>query len=55
MISNAFARDPPRKGPLSMEQDQPVYFDYAATTPVRPEAMDAMVRALGSFGNPSSR
>ena len=38
-----------------MEQDQPVYFDYAATTPVRPEAMDAMVRALGSFGNPSSR
>lgn len=35
--------------------DNLVYFDYAATTPVRPEAMDAMVDALGQFGNPSSR
>lgn len=32
-----------------------VYFDYAATTPVRPEALAAMVEALGHFGNPSSR
>jgi cysteine desulfurase len=31
------------------------YFDYAATTPVRPEAVSAMVDALGHFGNPSSR
>ena len=34
---------------------QPVYFDYAATTPVRPEARDALLRALDGFGNPSSR
>ena len=31
------------------------YFDYAATTPVRPEAAQAMVEAMGQFGNPSSR
>ena len=31
------------------------YFDYAATTPVRPEAVSAMVEELNSFGNPSSR
>ncbi len=35
--------------------DEPVYFDYAATTPVRPEAAAAMTDALGQFGNPSSR
>ena len=38
-----------------MEQDQLVYFDYAATTPVRPEAVAAMTEALARFGNPSSR
>ena len=38
-----------------MEQNRLVYFDYAATTPVRPEAMDAMAEALKRFGNPSSR
>ncbi len=34
----------------------PVYFDHAATTPVRPEVLDAMLPYLGSeaFGNPSS-
>jgi len=32
-----------------------VYFDYAATTPVCPEAVAAMVEELGQFGNPSSR
>ena len=37
------------------QRDRPVYFDYAATTPVRPEAADAMTGALGAFGNPSSR
>lgn len=38
-----------------MEQGRPIYFDYAATTPVRPEAVDAMGSALRHFGNPSSR
>ena len=37
-----------------MEQDI-IYFDYAATTPVRPEAIAAMTEALTEFGNPSSR
>jgi cysteine desulfurase len=33
-----------------------VYFDYAATTPVRPEVLEAMLPYLGqaAFGNPSS-
>jgi cysteine desulfurase len=35
---------------------EPIYLDHAATTPVRPEARDAMLPYLGSeaFGNPSS-
>ena len=35
---------------------RPVYLDNAATTPVRPEVLDAMLPYLGSeaFGNPSS-
>jgi cysteine desulfurase len=34
---------------------QPVYLDYNATTPVAPEALDAMLPWLrGEFGNPSS-
>lgn len=34
---------------------EPLYFDHAATTPVRPEVVDAMVPFLGPrFGNPSS-
>ncbi|MBM4187623.1 MAG: cysteine desulfurase [Gemmatimonadetes bacterium] len=34
----------------------PVYLDHAATTPVRPEVLDAMLPYLGlsAFGNPSS-
>jgi cysteine desulfurase len=34
----------------------PIYLDHAATTPVRPEALEAMLPFLGSaaFGNPSS-
>jgi cysteine desulfurase len=32
----------------------PVYLDYNATTPVRPEAIEAITRALGQVGNPSS-
>ena len=31
------------------------YFDYAATTPVRPEVITAVTEALTRFGNPSSR
>ncbi|MDE6591243.1 MAG: aminotransferase class V-fold PLP-dependent enzyme, partial [Oscillospiraceae bacterium] len=38
-----------------MEHSQPIYFDYAATAPVRPEAIAAMTQALAQFGNPSSR
>lgn len=34
---------------------EPLYFDHAATTPVRPEVVDAMIPFLGPrFGNPSS-
>lgn len=34
----------------------PIYLDYAATTPVRPEVLDVMLPYLGGghFGNPSS-
>lgn len=32
----------------------PVYLDYAATAPIRPEAAEAAVRALAIGGNPSS-
>lgn len=35
--------------------DKPIYFDYAATAPVRREALEAMTQVLGQFGNPSSR
>ena len=35
---------------------EPIYLDHAATTPVRPEVLEAMLPYLGSttFGNPSS-
>ncbi len=32
----------------------PVYLDHAATTPMLPEALDAMTEELAQFGNPSS-
>ena len=33
----------------------PIYLDHAATTPLRPEALEAMLPYLGGeFGNPSS-
>lgn len=33
----------------------PIYLDHAATTPVRPEVVDAMAPFYGPrFGNPSS-
>ncbi|MDR3508775.1 MAG: cysteine desulfurase, partial [Caulobacteraceae bacterium] len=31
-----------------------VYLDYNATAPIRPEAADAVICALGVGGNPSS-
>ena len=36
--------------------NRPIYFDHAATTPVRPEVLEAMLPFLGpsGFGNPSS-
>jgi len=32
----------------------PVYLDHAATTPMLPEALDAMTEELAQLGNPSS-
>jgi cysteine desulfurase len=34
--------------------DSPVYLDHAATTPMVPEALEAMTEELAQFGNPSS-
>ena len=31
-----------------------VYLDHAATTPMRPEAIEALTSALAVVGNPSS-
>ena len=33
---------------------KPIYLDYNATSPLRPEARIAMVDVLGNPGNPSS-
>src|ERR1700690_1998848 len=38
-----------RRAPAS-----PVYLDHAATTPMLPEAIEAMTEELGQLGNPSS-
>ncbi|RXZ45868.1 cysteine desulfurase family protein, partial [Agromyces binzhouensis] len=37
-----------------MPRRDPVYLDHAATTPLRPEAIDAITRALRLVGNPAS-
>ncbi|MCW1957699.1 MAG: cysteine desulfurase [Mycobacterium sp.] len=37
-----------------MSHTRSVYLDHAATTPMHPEAIEAMTAALGSVGNPSS-
>lgn len=37
-----------------MSQSPPVYLDYNATAPIRPEAAEAAICALGIGGNPSS-
>ncbi len=42
-------------GYISSVMFDPIYLDHAATTPVRPEVLDAMLPFLGPrFGNPSS-
>ena len=41
-----------------MKYKQPIYLDYAATTPVDPRVAEAMMQCLtneGNFGNPASR
>lgn len=38
-----------------VNQTELTYFDYAATTPLCPEALTAMAQALTQFGNPSSQ
>ena len=37
-----------------MSGEKKVYFDNAATTPLRAEVKKAMIEALDTFGNPSS-
>ena len=39
---------------MTSHRTDPVYLDHAATTPMRPEAIAAMVEELGHLGNPSS-
>jgi cysteine desulfurase len=39
---------------MTLHSTDPVYLDHAATTPMRPEAIAAMVEELGHLGNPSS-
>ena len=44
-----------RKVPYIVVMPEPIYLDHAATTPVRPEVLEAMVPFYGPrFGNPSS-
>src|SRR5688572_23165520 len=46
-----------RRGGRTMGQsgaDSIVYLDYNATVPIRPEALDAMIKALAAVGNASS-
>ncbi len=47
-------RDDARK-PYIFAMPEPIYLDHAATTPVRPEVLEAMLPFYGPrFGNPSS-
>ncbi len=39
---------------LGLPEIEPIYMDYAATTPVAPEVVAEMQAALADFGNPSS-
>ena len=43
---------------MTQARTQPVYLDYAATTPVDPRVAEKMMACLtmdGNFGNPASR
>lgn len=58
-MNGAAADDPEPAGPRRVDPynwpTMPIYLDHAATTPLRPEALDAMLPFLGgTFGNPSS-
>jgi len=39
---------------MNSQRTVPVYLDHAATTPMRPEAIEAMTEELARLGNPSS-
>jgi cysteine desulfurase len=39
---------------MNSQSTGPVYLDHAATTPMRPEAIEAMTEELARLGNPSS-
>lgn len=53
-MGDALALDHPLPPGLARILDHVVYLDHAATTPMRPEAIDAMLPFLtGRFGNPS--
>jgi cysteine sulfinate desulfinase/cysteine desulfurase-like protein len=41
-------------GRRALAPASPIYLDHAATTPMLPEALDAMTEELAQFGNPSS-
>jgi cysteine desulfurase len=50
-VPQSGALRPPTYNPTTM----PIYLDHAATTPLRPEVLEAMTPYLGgTFGNPSS-
>ena len=43
---------------MSNNEEKPIYFDYASTTPVDPRVANKMIQCLtpdGEFGNPASR
>src|SRR5215216_475367 len=47
--------EPPRTNPYIAAMPEPIYLDHAATSPVRPEVLEAMLPFYGPrFGNPSS-
>lgn len=52
--SPGIATRPGRYPEQAMSQPRSVYLDHAATTPMHPEAIEAMTAVLGSVGNPSS-
>jgi cysteine desulfurase len=54
-LAEAPGRGPGRLSPPPTIRTMPIYLDHAATTPLRREALEAMLPFLGAeFGNPSS-